>query len=53
MGHLSSRNYERMGRRLEQYAYGAFVSDTLLEILKELVTDEEASTVKHRINSTG
>lgn len=42
MGHLNHLNYERMAQRLGQYVPGAFVSETLVEILKQLVTEEEA-----------
>lgn len=42
MGHLNHHNYGKMAQRLGQYAPGAFVSETLVEILKQLVTEEEA-----------
>ncbi len=42
MGHLNYHSYGRMAERLGQYVPGAFVSATLVEILKQLVTEEEA-----------
>jgi len=42
VGHLGYQSYVRLARRLEQYVPGAFPSDTLCEILKVLVTEEEA-----------
>ena len=42
MGHLTYGNYRRMQRRLNQYVPGNADSTTLYEILKVLVTDEEA-----------
>lgn len=42
MGHLTYGNYQRMQRRLAQYVPGNADSTTLYEILKVLVTDEEA-----------
>ncbi len=42
MGHLTYGNYRRMQRRLSQYVPGNVDSSTLYEILKVLVTDEEA-----------
>ena len=42
MGHLQYHSYDRMAERLGQYVPGAFVSATLIEILNELVTEEEA-----------
>ncbi|WP_417910323.1 ATP-binding protein [Candidatus Electronema sp. PJ] len=42
MGHLNHHSYGRMAQRLGQYVPGAFVSATLVEILKQLVTEEEA-----------
>ncbi|MBM4352210.1 MAG: hypothetical protein FJ109_00195 [Deltaproteobacteria bacterium] len=42
MGHLTYGNYRRMQRRLNQYVPGNADSTSLYEILKVLVTDEEA-----------
>ena len=42
MGHLNQRSYSRLAGRLGQYVPGAFVSETLVEILKHLVDEEEA-----------
>ena len=42
MGHLGNRNYGRMAQRLGQYVPGAFVSETLVEILKQLVDEDQA-----------
>ncbi|WPD24977.1 MAG: 4Fe-4S dicluster-binding protein [Candidatus Electrothrix scaldis] len=42
MGHLQYHSYGRMAERLGQYVPGAFVSATLIEILKQLVSEEEA-----------
>lgn len=42
MGHLQYHSYDKMAERLGQYVPGAFVSETLIEILKQLVTEEEA-----------
>ncbi|MBT7130578.1 MAG: hypothetical protein HN891_07700, partial [Planctomycetes bacterium] len=42
MGHLGNRNYGRMAERLGQYVPGVVVSETLVEILKQLVDEEQA-----------
>ena len=42
MGHLNQQNYGKLAQRLGQYVPGAFVSETLVEILKQLVSEEEA-----------
>ena len=42
MGHLGHHSYARLARRLEQYVPGVYFNETLCEILKLLVTDEEA-----------
>ena len=42
MGHLGHHSYTRLARRLEQYVPGVYFSETLFEILKHLVTEEEA-----------
>ncbi|MBT4485631.1 MAG: (Fe-S)-binding protein, partial [Candidatus Latescibacteria bacterium] len=42
MGHLGQHSYARLARRLEQYVPGVYFSETLFEILKLLVTEEEA-----------
>ncbi len=42
MGHLNQRSYVKLAGRLGQYVPGAYVSETLVEILRHLVTEEEA-----------
>jgi ferredoxin len=42
MGHLGRHGHARLAHRLEQYVPGAYPSETLCEILKVLVTEEEA-----------
>ena len=42
MGHLTFQNYTKLQQRLNQYVPGIFESETLREILRALVSDEEA-----------
>jgi hypothetical protein len=45
MGHLTSRSYHHLQRRLDQPAQGAPASETLRRILEVLFTEEEAQVV--------